>query len=167
MLAFLVTKRTSLNISGEHGPLYVYTKSEIWNNSTSRSRRRFQSFLAILWLIESPLHLRQRARKIFSLFSFIRTKQGESVEDKIVVDKITGSSKLKVLKIGEAAPGSITEDKSWEGFEDPFVYLDAESRQETMKKMSIRDIKKASETLKRNGKRRTARRRKKLKPPNT
>ena len=128
------------------GPLFVYTKSENWINVDNRAKRRIQSAMNLAGMIQSPLRLRQRIRFISNT---MKRRKDDQVIDKIVIQKETRTSKLKVLKLGEASGYQIDDNnESWDGEEDPFVHLDATTRQEVMKKMSIKEINEAGKRQK-------------------
>jgi len=94
-------------------------------------------------------------------------QKGDSAQDKFYYSKSTDTSIVKVLKLGEPTLSDL-EEPSWEGDEDPFVQLDADTRQETMKLLSIAEIEEAGRIHKRMSQkfnRRDNKRKKILRPP--
>ena len=155
----------SMGSLGEKGPLYVYTKSENWTNADVRVRRKIRKFLGLVALIQSPFRLRNR----YGAISRVLERKVEDKDiDKMVAEKNTSTSKLKVVKLGETGlefDETKKTEESWESEDDPFVHLDAVSRQEVLKSMSIKEINDAAERQRKDRKNDRKRRRKQFKPP--
>jgi len=78
--------------------------------------------------LESPFRIRQKVSKLFA-----PQKPRLSSPDSV----------LKAINIGEIKinkDGSIQEDPSWDGEDDPFYHLTPSERMEVLKTMSLQDI---------------------------
>ena len=154
--------------AGLDGPMYVHTKSEAWTCNGERRKRKLKLIVSLTsWLskLHSPLRLRKR---LFARSASKPKLNGQIGTESIVTQKNTGTSKVKVLKLGEVEddPDS-AENESWDGDEDPFVNLDADARQNLMKSMSITEIEEARRLQKKKSDemRRNDRKQKQFKPP--
>jgi len=152
------------------GKLVVYTKSKVWTGRKERFDRT-KRFLAIvpklLGNIHSPYNFRRRIANWIRKYAHDMDQKGDSAQDKFYYSKSTDTSIVKVLKLGEPTLSDL-EEPSWEGDEDPFVQLDADTRQETMKLLSIAEIEEAGRIHKRMSQkfnRRDNKRKKILRPP--
>jgi hypothetical protein len=119
------------------GPVYVYTKSDVWVGRSARSRRKL-SFLSNL---ESPLRIRRRLRHLVNKSSvdenYSSTGKVTEEENRVLFRKRDDVSDVTVLKLGEAYQG---EEIAWDGDEDPFVHLGPIERQEAMKGLTLEEI---------------------------
>jgi hypothetical protein len=70
----------------------------------------------------------------------VSSSYGDPLASRILVNIDDGDSKkMTVLKLGDLE----NDANAWEGEDDPFVHLSADERQEQLKKMRVRDIRRA------------------------
>jgi hypothetical protein len=143
-------KASTTNGEGEgyEGKLVVYTKSQVWTGRKERFNRT-KRFLAVLpkflQSVRSPYNVRRRIGNFVRKYASESTSK-DSQKELFFYQKSTDRSSVKVLRLGESQG---EEESSWEGDEDPFVELDAITRQEKMKLLSIAEIKEAGRVHKR------------------
>lgn len=125
----------------ETSPFYVYTKSAAWVGRTQGmkrgARRLFGGLRRVRNSIFNIIFLRRRIRDAV----VAKVTTNGTAADKILVD----SEDLTVLKLGDLE----NDANAWEGEEDPFVHLSADERQEQLKKMRVRDVRRAGRKQKR------------------
>ena len=143
-------------------PFYVYTKSNAWVGRSQRMKRSVRHVFSILRRVRdsvlSILFLRKRVQD--ALVS--KVAADDSTAARILVDVDDDTKKLTVLKLGDLE----NDVNAWEGEEDPFVHLSADERQEQLKKMRVKDIKRAGRRQKRKPKKdKRAEKRKPFKKP--
>lgn len=129
----------------ETNPFHVYTKSDVWVSRGQRTKRNARRFLnAMKTLGDSVLSiifLRKRLRTAFKS----KLRSDDSYGTRILVSMDDESKQLTVLKLGDLE----NDANAWDGEDDPFVHLSADERQETLKKMNVRDIVKAGQRQRR------------------
>lgn len=131
-----------LSTSGDlaTSPFYVYTKSKEWVGRTQRMKRGARRVFGAMRRVRNSffniIFLRRRIRK--AVVAKV-TSDDSAASDRILVDIDDESKRLTVLKLGDLE----NDAKAWEGEEDPFVHLSADERQEQLKKMRVRDVRRA------------------------
>jgi hypothetical protein len=109
-------------------------------------QKRFLAVLPkFLQSVRSPYNVRRRIGNFVRKYASDSTSK-DSQKELFFYQKSTDRSSVKVLRLGESQG---EEESSWEGDEDPFVELDAITRQEKMKLLSIAEIKEAGRVHKR------------------
>ena len=144
--------------AGLDGPLHVYTKSDLWLTGGARRKvssdilgtvndilqtgdsytyvptlhthTQLRGFGSWILTLQSPLRIRQRLINVFT-----STKNSNR--------PTKAPPGVKAVNIGELDIdefGKTTEDKSWDGPDDPFAHLSPGERMEMMRTMSLQDI---------------------------
>lgn len=127
--------------------LEVYTKSELWMNSTRKTRQIMLTLGRSLCSIESPFRIR---RKAFSLLRSIRGSTKDEPVSRVERKEINSTllrqeynidedSKLTVLRLGGDDKSS-KDDQAWPPDEDPFIRLSYKERKKVLNNKTLKDI---------------------------
>lgn len=126
----------------EKSSFYVWTKSRMWTGQSQRMKRNARRLLSGLRRVKNSIlniiFLRKRLQD--AVVAKVSSSYGDPLASRILVNIDDGDSKkMTVLKLGDLE----NDANAWEGEDDPFVHLSADERQEQLKKMRVRDIRRA------------------------